>query len=933
MENRFLELDPPLGATRVRQGRAMHGNGGAHAGRSAALSWSRPMSAADRALVIMIENGGIDLGIPDLVDKLLSSVPGADLLPEGVRRQIVDFVRAEITKLTDNLLETVELTANRYEAAKPSLFGDVIVLRDSTASYADLKGRLHALTGAGKIVDLFILTHGNTDFISVTGGIDGAKIRAMRAELGKPLSIRSVYMMNCVGSTLNQAWLDAGAKVSSGSIRNNYLPEPTMFFFWEKWKAGEGFESAATSAYRRTINLMNDSVRGFIDNLPFPGTSDLAKSIDFAAYDFVRDSAPIVQGSQRNLTVSSDDLSFTQSRASALATTVLPVGLLRALGDPVAAPAGGRPSRTVSPAGLDLIKSFEGFRAEMYNDPVGHCTIGYGTLLHKGNCDARPVELEYSGGITEARATELLTQRVTEFQQVINDQVSVPLNQNQNDALVSLVYNIGGEAFQRSTLLRVLNEARYDTVPGEIRKWTKARENGQLVELPGLVRRRGAEADLFARPVASEGAAAQSLSWLAGAFAAVDYTIPGHIEPLKQSAPKTCWATVITMMDSWRRQQSLPVATVLAAAGQEWVDRYQRGEILSPEHSESLYTALGLVPIRSFNPTIEGWETLLRQYGPLYVDVGYGQSAMTHAIIVTGITGDGTAAGTTIKYIDPAGGTRIDRPFAEFITEYESPGAVNNWPWTIVHWPPPQPSSGQQSLPVRHSYSYQTGELAYQQNPVLIAGITVGEAAQIGLGAISVVQAQVSASQGSFSLSYDKAQRLLTTDARAKMPGSQTTKRSYTASLLNLSIAAIAAAEADVIIEWEGSAYGEIGTPVIRRRLETSTEWSKSSANITIIKVDRIPAPGTDPRSWPITYSYEGTYDPWGNGYFEFTGEFEINAFGGLKFNRHQVVSRSIADFAIGGTPEGKVARGPDVIVPVPEIPADQVELLRTMLP
>jgi len=71
-----------------------------------------------------------------------------------------------------------------------------------------------------------------------------------------------------------------------------------------------------------------------------------------------------------------------------------------------------------------------------------------------------------------------------------------------------------------------------------------------------------------------------------------------------------------------------------------------------------------------------------------------------------------------------------------------------------------------------------------------------------------------------------------------------------------------------------------------------------------------------------------GTYEPYANGYFEFTGEFEINAFGGLKFNRHQVVSRSMADFAIGGTPEHKVARGPDVIVPIPEMPADQLEWL-----
>ena len=122
-----------------------------------------------------------------------------------------------------------------------------------------------------------------------------------------------------------------------------------------------------------------------------------------------------------------------------------------------------------------------------------------------------------------------------------------------------------------------------------------------------------------------------------------------------------------------------------------------------------------------------------------------------------------------------------------------------------------------------------------------------------------------------------------------------------------------------MIIEWEGNPYGEIGTPIIRRDLSRSTEWSKSSANITITKVERIPLPETDPRTWPINYSYEGTYDPWGNGYFEFSGEFEINAFGGLKFNRHEVFSRALADWAIAGSPQDYVQKGSDVNVATPD--------------
>jgi hypothetical protein len=223
--------------------------------------------------------------------------------------------------------------------------------------------------------------------------------------------------------------------------------------------------------------------------------------------------------------------------------------------------------------------------------------------------------------------------------------------------------------------------------------------------------------------------------------------------------------------------------------------------------------------------------------------------------------------------------------------------------------------------------------LSTQMNPLLIAGIEVADAAQIGLGAISVVQAGAAASGGTLTLTFDKAQRLLTSEARAAMPGAQSGKNTYSALVFSIGIGAINAANADIIVEWEGNAYGEVSTPIFRKQLETSTDWSRSSAVITITKLDTIPPANTDPREWPIVYHFEGNYDPYGNGLFEFTGEFEINAFGGLKFNKHQVVSRSLADFAIGGTPEDKVARGRDIAVTVPAIPAEQVAYLRSRLP
>ena len=319
MENRFLEMDlylKQLSGTKARHHQAWSGNPssmdarrGSKLADSQARPWAQPFSVQDRVLVILIENGGVDLGIPALVDKLLSEVPGASLIPDTYRTRLVEHIKETIKSYTDSLLETAELSNNRYTASEPEFFSNVTILRNGSSSYQALKERLCTLSRAGKIVDLFILTHGSDNYISVSGGIDAEKIRAMKIENGTALSIRSVYMMNCVGSSLNQAWLGAGAKVSCGALRNNYLPEPSMFFFWKNWKAGQSFETAVTTAYRQTISMLNETVRGFIRLLPIPGVDNVAERIDFAEMNFVKDSAPVIEG-QGNLTIQSDNFSF-----------------------------------------------------------------------------------------------------------------------------------------------------------------------------------------------------------------------------------------------------------------------------------------------------------------------------------------------------------------------------------------------------------------------------------------------------------------------------------------------------------------------------------------------------------------------------------------------------------------------------------------------
>jgi GH24 family phage-related lysozyme (muramidase) len=126
----------------------------------------------------------------------------------------------------------------------------------------------------------------------------------------------------------------------------------------------------------------------------------------------------------------------------------------------------------ISDSGIDFIKQREAFRSGLYNDPAGHCTIGYGTLVHRGNCNGSEPE-EYRAGIAEERATELLRREIGRIETIVNTSVTVPLNQPQFDALVSFAYNAGTGAFKRSTLLRKLNEGNTDAVPAELKNGSR----------------------------------------------------------------------------------------------------------------------------------------------------------------------------------------------------------------------------------------------------------------------------------------------------------------------------------------------------------------------------------------------------------------------------------------------------------------------------
>jgi len=139
----------------------------------------------------------------------------------------------------------------------------------------------------------------------------------------------------------------------------------------------------------------------------------------------------------------------------------------------------------ISHKGVELIKLFEGCRLETYLDAADVPTIGYGSTGSHVRMGMK---------ITKEEAEQLLLDDLKRFEAGVSEQVTVPLNQNEFDALVSFSFNVGLGALNRSTLLRMLNDgASKSVVASQFLRWNKV--NGKPLE--GLTRRRKAERALF----------------------------------------------------------------------------------------------------------------------------------------------------------------------------------------------------------------------------------------------------------------------------------------------------------------------------------------------------------------------------------------------------------------------------------------------------
>ena len=138
---------------------------------------------------------------------------------------------------------------------------------------------------------------------------------------------------------------------------------------------------------------------------------------------------------------------------------------------------------------LELTKKWEGLRLQAYQDQAGVWTIGYGHTsgVKKGDT------------CTVAQALMWLVKDFNSALDSVKKLVTVPVNDNQLEALGDFVYNLGETKFAGSTLLKLLNQSDYQGASNEFLKWNKIRINGVLTPSEGLTNRRREEQQLFLR--------------------------------------------------------------------------------------------------------------------------------------------------------------------------------------------------------------------------------------------------------------------------------------------------------------------------------------------------------------------------------------------------------------------------------------------------
>jgi hypothetical protein len=216
----------------------------------------------------------------------------------------------------------VDQSAEGGEAAKFQLlaaghYQHFVNLSNTACTRTNLRNALINETVAGYSIDLAILGHGGNEVLvlnngTLTGTASGnirtllTEAKALRGSSFK-FNLRLVNMCNCVASTLNDDWLAIGAKVSVGSIRNDYMPEPMITSFWNDFVLNDKRVSQAASDAFATASVVWQFVPGYTTPDPVTHTTKIQDSQPVVAGDgniIFKDECQLKLNEQRTISVS-----------------------------------------------------------------------------------------------------------------------------------------------------------------------------------------------------------------------------------------------------------------------------------------------------------------------------------------------------------------------------------------------------------------------------------------------------------------------------------------------------------------------------------------------------------------------------------------------------------------------------------------------------
>lgn len=176
----------------------------------------------------------------------------------------------------------------------------------------------------------------------------------------------------------------------------------------------------------------------------------------------------------------------------------------------------------------------------------------------------------------------------------------------------------------------------------------------------------------------------------------ISYQVNGIVPELQQPTPMSCWATVNTMLTSWKNNQSYSIESVMDWLGSDFRSIYDADTGLPGEKNKEWADANGMTIEYERCETPDSILSLLENYGPLIViddennnlsDSQNNRLWCVHARIIKGIEGDtDDADNVLLNIVDPASGTSYQEKFTDFESKYEAMAGAGNYNILMMHY-------------------------------------------------------------------------------------------------------------------------------------------------------------------------------------------------------------------------------------------------------